>query len=187
MIKFRAFGYLLGMAVCATPMAAPDDGRLTFREQGFTMAVTARTPDQIAAFYSARGFPRDAVQRLTQACFITVSMRNETGKVVWLEPEEWRIVDRDGHVVNRITRQQWDQLWETMNLPEANRATFGWTQLPDQRDLQPGEAVGGNITLVRIPGEFALTARFSTGQDRKGGVLSMQVPRLKCALDRHSS
>lgn len=164
--------------------AAPDDGRLTVRQHGLMMALTARTSDQLAAFYSARGFPPEAVERISRTCFITISLRNDSSKVLWLEPGTWRMVDPQGRAVSRIARPEWDRLWNEIRLPPSYRATFGWTLLPESRDLQPGEAVGGNITLVSGAGEFTLTAYFATSQDRHGEILSVPVPPLRCAPAR---
>ncbi len=40
------------------------------------------------------------------------------------------------------------------DLPQANRSTFGWTQLPAVRDLQPDEPVGGNLVFPGTTGSI---------------------------------
>lgn len=143
-------------------------------------SASARQPEQLAAFYSARGFPRAAIDQITANCFLTVGIHNRSGDVVWLELANWRFETGSGQPVARVTREQWDASWERLNVPLASRATFGWTQLPERRDLQPGEPVGGNIALVS-PGEpFRLIARFRTGKDGGGKPIELRVDHLVC-------
>ena len=44
-----------------------------------TIQFSPRTPEQIASFYIARGFPKEVVNILKQQCFITIRIHN-TGK-----------------------------------------------------------------------------------------------------------
>ena len=43
---------------------------------GLYMFVRLHTPDQMAAFYEARGFPREAIERLRQTCFVMAHVEN---------------------------------------------------------------------------------------------------------------
>jgi hypothetical protein len=165
----------------ATSSVAAQEGRIRTEHEGLKLSAAPRTPDQISAFYLARGFPAAAVDELAAACFVTVGVRNERRDVVWLEPGRWRFVAENGEQVQRLDRAYWDGRWEVLSVPDRSRATFGWTQLPEVRDLQPGEPVGGNVALKPVAGPFALEARFSTGADRRGPELVIRVPGLRCA------
>jgi hypothetical protein len=147
---------------------------------GIEFHISARTPEQTRAFYSARGLPEDAVHAIAQVCLLTVGMRNNRSDVVWLELAEWRFIDDEGRPVQRIQRIEWDAVWEQMAVPNAGRATFGWTQLPESRDLQPGEPVGGNLAVVPPQGNFTLQASFKTGVSKNGPVIRFNVPKLNC-------
>lgn len=145
----------------------------------FRMSATPRTPDQMAAFYIGRRFPRDVVEETRKLCFVTVGVRNLTRAVVWLEPERWRFVnDRGEH--RRLSREDWRKRLDAMNAPPAVRTTLTWTQLPDERDLQPNENVGANAAIPPIAGEFTLEARFATGVDRRGPEFVVKIPGLSC-------
>lgn len=163
-----ACGGLAGGAQAAAPA----------RELGFSISV--RTPEQVTAFYSARGFPDQAVRALVNSCLLTVGMHNNRPDVVWLELANWRFTDAQGREVRRITRRDWEARWEQLQVPPASRATFGWTQLPESRDLQPGEPVGGNVAVLPPTGPFTLEARFRTGQRKDGPVLRVHIPDLRC-------
>jgi hypothetical protein len=168
----------LGLASQGVAAGRPGS-RLAMRD-GVSLRVSPRTPDQIIAFYSARGFPAAAVRRLARsACFLGIGVRNRRAGIVWLEPARWRL-RQGGRALRRLDRSYWNQLWREIRLPPANQATFGWTQLPESRGLQPGENVGGNITIVRPVGRFSLEARFALGETRDQGELVLRIDDLSC-------
>ena len=74
-------------------------------------------------------------------------------------------------------------MWDEIGLPQASRSTFGWTQLPGERDLQPGEPVGGNVILPATDEPFTLMADFLTGKDSRAGMISARFENLHCAKD----
>lgn len=155
------------------------DARLA--REGVELFVSARTPEQIVAFYSARGLPPAALQEIAKACFLTVGLHNKRKETLWLEPAQWRFIDADGKAVARITRAEWTARWKALQVPLAGQSTFGWTQLPESRDLYPDETVGGNLTVVPPGGNFSLIARFRTGADGQGQVIELTVPGISCS------
>jgi hypothetical protein len=168
-------------AACAAAGAAPADEPYV-ENSDISMSLRPHSPDQMAAFYEARGFPRSAVQRLRHACFITVHVENRGRQVVWLELKNWHFLTGKGEI-HRLDRSHWDSVWDEIGLPPANRSTFGWTQLPAVRDLQPGEPVGGNVILPVTDGAFTLHADFLTGKDKRAGLISARFEKLRCAED----
>jgi len=173
----RPLAFVLSFATLMNIPAATAD---TGKSPSIELHASARSPDQIAAFYEARGFPRNAIVALTQTCFVTVSLHNRSDDVVWLEPSRWRFLDEHGREVKRRDRAYWSALWEKLGVPMANRATFGWTQLPEVRDLRPSEPVGGNVALLPPSGRFRIEARFATGPDKQGKDISVTIDNLSC-------
>jgi len=170
-----------GLATCLGARAA--DGRETATERGVRMSVQPRAPQQSLAFYEARGFPPVARERIAAACLVTVSIRNESGGVVWLEPSRWRLQTAQGRELRLHGPDWWQGQWDEIGLGAAHRATFGWTQLPASRDLQPHEPVGGNIALDPPGGPFHLEARFATGDRKQGEEIVMTFDDLVCPRD----
>jgi len=168
---------LLGLAHAVS--AAAD--RQEVRVQGVAIRIGVRTADQINAFYEARGFPLPALKVLSSHCFIGVSMRNESDNVVWLERSRFRFRAPG-------TREEWQarpldfwlDSWRRLAIPASARAAFRWTQLPETRDLQPNEPVGGNLSFPRRSGQFDLEVRLATGQDRHGPPLLAHFRDLSC-------
>lgn len=166
------------LLLCWTPFSFAADTRIT--REGLDFYLSARTPEQTNAFYSARGLPLSAVQAIAQSCFLTVGLYNRRADTVWLDLATWRLLDANGRDIKRISLTEWRARWKELNIPLAAQATFGWTQLPETRDLQPDEDVGGNVPLVPPAGEFTLIARFATGVAGKGKPIEITVPGLTC-------
>ena len=148
---------------------------------GVEVYVSARTTEQIHAFYGARGMPPDALQELANACFLTVGLKNRRAETLWLEPSRWRLIDGNDKPIKRISRQEWKARWDALRVPLAAQSTFGWSQLPESRDLYPEETVGGNISLLPPDGRFTLIASFRTGSSGGGKMLELIIPNLSCS------
>ncbi len=173
-------GVLLG-TLLATPafgIGKPYPGPYVENDD-LLMVLIPHTPEQMAAFYEARGFPEEAIKLISDACFVTVHIKNKSRRVIWLETETWRF-SSNNQPLQRLGSNYWNTRWDEIKLPLANRATFGWTQLPVQRDLQPDEPVGGNIVFEGNLKTFNLDARFLTGANKRGGMLDINFQNIKC-------
>ena len=183
---------LLLSGLFASGLVAPATAAERTQVDGLEFSVEARTAEQLIAFYTARGLPANAVDEIARHCFLTVGMRNKRKDTVWLIPARWRFIDEtSGRALKRMTRAQWQQAWQRLNVPAAARNTFGWTQLPERRDLQPDEPVGGNIALVAPQAAFTLIAEFplaseNSSPDTKRS-LRIRVPNLRCGGEESSA
>ena len=145
--------------------------------ENVSVTISARSSEQIEAFYSARGFPPTALGALRDVCFFTVGIRNASEDIVWLELERFIVTDEAGKKIARISRPQWKKRLQALKVPLSSQSTFGWTQLPESRDLQPDEPVGGNFAVARRSQPFNLTAEFR----RPGKApLTFLFPNLSC-------
>jgi len=139
-----------------------------------------RSPDQMAAFYEARGFPQAAIDRIRQTCFVTVHIENRSTNVIWLELDQWRFTG-DGKPLPRLDAAYWQAQWDDIGLRQASRSTFGWTQLPPVRDLQPDEPVGGNLVFPGTTKVLNIEAAFHTGADRHGKLIRLGFGNIGCS------
>ena len=146
------------------------------------VVLIPHTPDQMAAFYEARGFPVEAIDLIRKSCFVTVHIENKSRKVIWLEIENWRF-SSDNKPLLRLGDDYWNARWNDISLPQANRSTFGWTLLPEVRDLQPDEPVGGNIVFHRPMDTFKINARLMTGRHKRSGMIEMDFENIECPQD----
>jgi hypothetical protein len=169
-------------ALAREPPSAPSGPR--FEDKTLSIRVVVRSRDQLAAFYLARGFNQAAVDEILSTCFITPIIRNKTFEVLWLDLDEWRFARSDTEI-SRIKRSYWPPRWEAVQLPRAQRSTFGWTLMPEARDLRLDESVGGNVVIPMQDGPFTLTMHFPTGADRQGPVKTVVFEGLRCASAKH--
>lgn len=162
---------------------APGDRDRVSREvDGVVITAIPRTPEQMAAFYEARGFPDAMLAIVRERCFITFRVHNTRRDVVWLDLDLWTFTGPQG-VVQRLDRDWWKARWKEVEAPMPNQSTFRWTLIPEQLDYRPDEAEGGNITLVPVRTPFHLDAVFPTGPDRDGGEIQVRMNNLRCAED----
>lgn len=174
---------LLTILVCSSATAADKPYRGPFVENDKLLVVLIpHTPEQMAAFYEARGFPRNAIERIRKTCFVTVHIKNKSRSTIWLEQKNWHASNND-KPLPRLGRDYWDEQWDDIELPLAKRSTFGWTQLPEVRDLQADEPVGGNIVFPGTTDTFDLVAYFYLGKDKRGGMLVTRFENIQCPKD----
>ena len=187
MTRCPCFVFPLLLLLGTLPASARDGplaqlpGRVEHDDNRFNLILVPRTPQQMAAFYEARGFPDAMIDLTRRYCFITVLLQNKTDDILWHELERWRFVTADGTAIARRSRDWWQAQWEAMRAPLPSRSTFRWTLLPQRLDFRPGEREGGNITLVRTGEPFRLSARFATGTDRSGEEIVLRLEGLRCA------
>ena len=144
------------------------------------VVLVPRSPEQMAAFYEARGFPRAAIERIRQTCFVTVHIENKGRNVIWLDLDQWHF-SSNGKVLPRLDDTYWRAQWDAIDLPLASRSTFGWTQLPPVRDLQPDEPVGGNLVFPGTTDTLTVEASFHTGADRRGERINIGFGNIRCS------
>jgi hypothetical protein len=167
-------GHLSWLSAAERPFRGP-----YIENDDLLVILVPRSPEQMAAFYEARGFPREAIERIGQTCFVTVFIENRSADVTWLELDEWRFTG-NGKPLPRLDAAYWQGQWDEIDLRQASRSTFGWTQLPPVRDLQPGETVGGNLVFPGDTETLNIEARFRTGADRHGDLITFGFGSIGC-------
>jgi len=169
-------GWLFTCAACGMDKPYPGPH---IESDEILVVLRPHAPDQITAFYEARGFPKEAIQLIAQTCFITVHIENRSGKVIWLDTGLWSFTG-NGKPLKRLDRSWWEAQWERIELRQASRSTFGWTQLPELRDLQPDEPVGGNIVFPGSTRMFSMTLNMPTGPARRDGLITLVFRDIEC-------
>lgn len=171
---------IVSLASCAAQSDTGSGPPYTYRSDRLVVSLDPRTPEQIAAFYEARGFARPMIELLAGQCYLTVFIHNRSREVIWLDLAQWRFSDAQGEIIRR-DRAYWLQRWEAMAIPQAHRSTFRWTLLPERLDFRPDEREGGNIILPRTGRPITVSARFDTGADRGGAPIDIRFENVRCA------
>lgn len=174
---------LLILCVSIPPVAlSAEKKKIEYEDDDLLFRVYRRSPKQISAFYEGRGFDHKAINEIKKYCSIAVIVKNKTNDVLWLELDSWRFTSK-GKTVSRITRTFWKSLWKEINLPQSHQSTFGWTLMPEIRDLQKDEGVGGSIPLPMLTEPFSIIARFSTGKNKDGKIKTVTMENIQCKAD----
>ena len=152
-----------------------------FENQYFRLRLVPRTPNQIAAFYEARGFPSFAIAEVRKVCFITVGLGNRSKKKLYHDLSKWQFTDKDG-VVQRVLRPNWKQRWNKMGLEKRFQSTFRWTLMPEKLDFYPQEGEGGNLIFPRTGRPITLRTRIQIGKN-KTKIFEVTFKDITCAKD----
>jgi len=166
----------------STPVQQPPSPR--YEDDQVKMRIVMRTPDQLRAFYIGRGFNQAAIDKILETCFITPVIHNKTLDVLWLELDEWQF-SRGDTIIPRIGRDYWPEKWRETGLSQAHQSTFGWTLMPEVRDLRLDEGVGGSVVIPMQTEPFKLTMKFHTGADKQGPVKTVVFEDLQCVRNPH--
>ena len=167
-------------AAPADPVQQPPSPR--HEDDQVEIRVVMRTPDQLTAFYLGREFNRAAIDRILETCFVTPLVHNKTVDVLWLELDEWQFSQGD-KVIPRIKRDYWPDQWRDTGLTQAHQSTFGWTLMPEVRDLRLDEGVGGSVVIPMQTRPFTMTMKFHTGADKQGPVKTVVFEDLQCVTN----
>ncbi len=172
-------GWLLLLPALQAPAVNSPRPGPYYEDDRMLVLLVPRTPTQMAAFYEARGFPQSALDRIVQTCFITLHIENKSNEVLWVDLGQWRFTS-NGKDIARLDEHYWQQQWNEINLRQASRSTFGWTQFPPLRDLQPDEPVGGNMVFPGSIDSVTIDAVLHTGPDRSGAEIRLGFGNVGC-------
>lgn len=182
MKKFTFINLLIFcLLACSGNSFASRANRAVIENNDFRLRLIPRTPNQIAAFYEARGFPRYAIEELRKVCFITVGLKNKSKKILWLDLSNWHFKNSAGQV-RRYLRQDWKDRWNKTGLEKRFQSTFRWTLMPEKLDFRPHEAEGGNIILPRDNRPITIKAMLYIGKNKQKPH-PVEFSNIRCAND----
>lgn len=170
---------LLSVALLSQGAVAGGKNPLEFEDGQVSMRLVLRSPEQLSAFYQGREFNQAAIDRILETCFITPIIHNKTLDALWLELDNWQF-NAGGQAITRLRRDYWPGKWRQAGLPQAQQSTFGWTLMPEVRDLRLDESVGGSVVIPMQSGPFTMTANFHTGLDKKGEIKTIVFEGIQC-------
>ena len=153
-----------------------------FKHKLFGIRFITRSPNQIAAFYEARGFPDFAIRELRQVCFVTVGLGNRSNHRLYHDLSRWEFTDKNGPV-KRILRPEWKQRWKKLGLEKRFQSTFRWTLMPEKLDFYPQEGEGGNLIFPRTGNPITIKAHIHLSDRDKDKIFEIVFTDIKCAED----
>lgn len=180
-LTFNCCGLWLILSVSTiTGYAVEQERPVEYEDNEVHMRLVIRTKEQLSAFYHGREFQQNAIDEILKTCFITPLIRNKTFDALWVEADSWAF-SRDKKTIPRYKRDYWKKVWKDVGLSLAHQSTFGWTLMPETRDLRIDEGVGGSIAIPMQIKPFTLKARFNTGLIKDGKPKIIEFKDISCA------
>jgi len=181
-MKITLFSSSIFALIMSSSLIAAEIYRPKYEDEQIMFRIVERTPENISAFYQGREFKKTAIDEISNTCYVTVIVKNKTQTTLWLELDNWQF-SRNGKPIKRIKRDYWKKRWDAIGLNQAHRSTFGWTLMPESRDLRPDEGVGGSIVIPKQSKPFTVIANFHTKPDKSGPIKIVTTHGAKCVED----
>lgn len=172
-----AWGYFLSPATADVKQ----NKKPGFENNEFKISLFPQTVNQTIAFYTGRGFPQPALDKLKSMCFIIIIISNKGKKRVWFDLDNWNFKSADGEVKRRL-RPEWTQRWNELGLEKRFQSTFRWTLMPEKMGLYAHEGEGGNVTLIRTEKPITISATLYVGKN-KSKRYPVEINNVQCARD----
>lgn len=150
-----------------------------YEDEDIVVRVIPRNKENIIAFYQGRDFPQRSYDEINKVCYVTFLIRNKSQTIHWLELDNWRFIGKE-EGFKRLDREYWKQRWTELKLPQSFQATFGWSLLPEVRDLHHDEPVGGSTTLTFSKKPFDVELVFKLGQNKDKGEKRVRFNDIQC-------
>jgi len=189
-LAILAAGVLLmaGPAVAVVNTGTEDEARLPYWEiveQGVSVRLVQRLPDQTRGFFQARGFSVADSELIAQSCVFQTVFKNLSSATDPVKIEynlrEW-VIHTAGAQRNMKTREDWKKIWTERRAPMAAQLAFEWGLLPTRQTYGPGDYNWGMSVFGLAPGaEFDLDVVWH----RRGERRTVRLKGVRCAPDIH--
>ena len=145
---------LLSVSAEVIKVKDPETGLLSWiwREQGISIQLVQRLPDQTRAFFLGRGFGTEAADRVGRACVFQTIFRNDGERTVAYDLADWSVYHK-GARLPLYTREVWAREWQVLGIDQASTIAFNWSLLPTMQQFEPGDYNWGMTSFGLSPGE----------------------------------
>ena len=163
-----------------------EEARLPYwhvQDEGASIRLVQRLPDQTRAFFMARGFSADQAELIAQSCVFQTVFKNISNESrpspIRYTLRDWT-VRRDGVTGTLKTREDWAAQWEALNVSQAARIAFEWSLFPTHQTYQPGDYNWGMSIFQLPPGtSFQLDLSWTQYGETRGA----RIQDIRCAAD----
>jgi hypothetical protein len=171
----------------ATPSTGIDEqADLPFwqiEDEGMSLRLVQRMPDQSRAFFMARGFDQEQVEQVAGRCVFQTVFRNlshiASPSTLRYRQQDWVASHAHG-TATIMTRERWHTLWEKLEAPAPARIAFQWSLLPTEQTYEPGDYNWGMTMIDLAPGSrFDLKVVW----EQFGETRATTIEDLQCAAD----
>jgi len=146
-------------------------------EQGVSIRLVQRLPDQTRAFFIGRGFDTLAADAIGTGCVFQTVFRNSGDSPLDYDLSEWT-VQQANNSSSMILKEDWDKKWQALNLSQSTRIAFKWSFLPNRQHFEPGDYNWGMTSYGLPPGHrFDLNlVLYIDGKKTTGKIENIECP-----------
>ena len=184
--RLPALLFLIGLCSGAPAEVAVEVGEETglktweWREDGVSLRLVQRLPDQTRAYLLARGFDNESADLVARNCLFGSMFRNDGEYPLDFNLELWE-VRHQGQVKRMMTRERWQGLLKRKGVPKAGRIAFNWSLLPTRQHFEPGDYNWGMTSYGLPPGSrFDLKLKLTLGGEPR----EVLIEGLECAPEK---
>ena len=121
------------------------------KQDGLELTLKQAYPEQILAFYLARGFPKDIAQQIANSCLFQTIAKNtlntqddEPGSnhVITIHQDLWQVKTSEGEHGIKL-KESLDKQWKKQQLKPAARIAYRWATFPTEQSFRPKYPRGG--------------------------------------------
>ena len=154
------------------------------KDEGMSLRLVQRLPIQSRAFFLARGFNKQQVERIAQSCvfqtvFKNVSHETEQPAPLTYNLREW-VISHNGKYQGIKTREDWSVEWLAEKVATSVQLAFEWALYPTEQEYKPGDYNWGMSVYDLKPGsKFDLKVVWH----QFGKAHSAIIKNMQCAED----
>lgn len=184
MIKYILALAAIGLTIIPTCVTAQKQGAIAVRleRDGLKIELAPLAPDQVRAFFAARGFASQDVEHIVATGCV---FRSAIGSAFVRagDPEvtaalaEWRITSAGEAQRPPRNREDWEAVWKKRGVGEEAATAFYWSLFPTEQTFAPTDYNWGFLTFGLSTGtRFDLDLRWSSASK----VYSARLEGLTC-------
>jgi len=155
-------------------------------EQGMSLRLVQRLPDQTRGYFQARGFSESDADLIARSCvfqteFKNISNRGRRPAVLEYNLHNW-VVTADGRRQGLKLREDWKPYWQSRGVAMPAQLAFEWSLYPTHQVYKPGDYNWGMSIFNLKPGtRFDLKVVWH----QYGKLHSANIRNISCAPDVH--
>jgi len=154
------------------------------KDEGMSLRLVQRLPIQSRAFFLARGFNKQQVERIAQSCVFQTVFKNVSHEAEQPAPltynlREW-VISHNGKHQGIKTREDWSVEWLAEKVATPVQLAFEWALYPTEQEYKPGDYNWGMSVYDLKPGsKFDLKVVWH----QFGKAHSTIIKNMQCAED----
>lgn len=154
-------------------------------KQGMSIRFVQRLPDQMRAFFLARGFSANDAEHIATSCAFQTVLTNTSHKSVPsplnFDLRDW-VVNHESKKSGMKAREDWSKEWDAKKISMSSKLAFKWALVPTQMEYRPNDYNWGMSFFNLKPGSVFDLKVVWRQYDK---IHSYIIKGIQCAPDIH--